>query len=52
MESSAWYALGVVTVLALRELFWTFSIAACLWIARKLGITDKWGRRVFGRFWR
>ena len=46
-----WAALGVVLVVAvLRPLLWWVMLSTSLWIGRNT-LSEKWGKRVFGRFW-
>lgn len=45
-------ALAAIVVIALlRPLFWWVALSTSLWIGRKT-LPEKWGRIVFGRYWR
>lgn len=47
-----WYALGVFVVVGvIRPLLWWILLSLSLWIGRMF-LDDRWGRIVFGRYWR
>ena len=51
-EAFLWWAFGfMLTIAVIRPLFWWVALSLSLWIGRLL-LNDRWGRIVFGRYWR
>lgn len=44
--------IGIAVVMAIAPFFWTLAISLSLWACKKLGMTEKTGRIVFGQFWK